>query len=274
MRKSRFELSLSFWSLLLLACCSTWLGACATKPELDAPRMTVAPYDQSGGDVLWALAPLRNESATTVVDPLATSDRVVEAIEQVHGVRCLPMNRTLETMRALRMPMVRSPADAQKLGDAMGVDAIVVGAITSYDPYDPRIGLALSLVPRTAAMNGVFIAPSTTLDSRTVQSSAVEVIPVTALGEPSSTVSELYDGKNHAVQMDVRTYAEGRSDKASAAGWRRYLRSVDLFVEFAAYRTVDQLMQAETLRLAKLHPNAVQNPNKTQSETVANAHSK
>lgn len=257
-----------------MALCTTWLGACATKPELDAPRMTIAPYDHAGGDVLWALAPLRNESATTVVDPLATSDRVVEAIEQVNGVRCLPMNRTLETMRALRMPMVRSPADAQKLGDAMGVDAIVVGAITSYDPYDPRIGLALSLVPRTAAMNGVFRPVEKSLDSRTVQSSPVEMIPVTALGEPSSSVSELFDGKNHAVQMDVRMYAEGRADKASAAGWRRYLRSVDLFAEFVAYRTVDQLMQAETIRLAKLHPLPTQNTNKNPPEAVANAHSK
>ncbi|MBS0191892.1 MAG: hypothetical protein U0573_12900 [Phycisphaerales bacterium] len=247
-----------FVGFLLAVLIGLPLTGCATKPELDAPRVTIAPYDRSGGDVLWALAPLRNESATTVVDPLAMSDRVVEAIEQVQGVRCLPMNRTLETMRAIKMPMVRSPADAQRLGDAMGVDAIVVGAITAYDPYDPKIGLALSLIPRTSAMNGMASPSTTTLNSRAVQSSPVEIAPSTPLGEPVSSVSELYDGKNQGVQMDVREYAEGRADKQSAAGWRRYLRSADLFAEFVAYRTVDQLVQSETLRLARLHPNPKQ----------------
>lgn len=224
-------------------------GGCASKPELDAPRSTLAPYSTARGELLWAVAPLRNEAATGTVDALAISDRVVEAIEQVKGVRAVPMNRTVETMRALKMPLVRTPVDARKLADALGVDALIVGSITAYEPYDPKLGLALALVPRTEAMQGRTMAQANAVDPRAVQSSAVEIAPPPASGEPASSVSELFDGKNQAVQMDVRTFAEGRSEKVSASGWRRYLKSVDLFAEFAAYRTVDTLLQAETIRL-------------------------
>ncbi|MGH7242102.1 MAG: CsgG/HfaB family protein [Phycisphaerales bacterium] len=258
-----------------VACIAMWAASligCQAKPELDAPRFTISPYDQSHGELLWAVAPLRNESATTTVDPLAMSDKIVEALEQVHGIRALPMNRTLETMRAIRMPMLRTPADANKLAEALGVDALVVGAITAYDPYDPRLGLALTVVPRTSAMNGLAQVDTGKLDARAVQTSTTEITQQFAvLGEPTSSASLLFDGKNQAVQMDVRTYAEGRAERVSAAGWRRYLRSVDLFAEFAAYRTVDQLVQAETLRLAKLHPKPKQIETAKSEKSTASA---
>lgn len=260
-------------SLLFIGVCIFFLGlmGCQAKPDLDAPRFSISPYSQAHGELLWAVAPLRNESATTTVDPLMMSDKIVEAIEQVHGLRALPMNRTLETMRAIRMPMVRTPADANRLAEALGVDALVVGAITAYDPYDPRIGLALTVVPRTSAMNGVAYLEADKLDARMVQSSPTEVVPDAALGEPTSSASLLLDGKNQAVQMDVRNYADGRADRSSAAGWRRYLRSVDLFAEFAAYRTVDQLVEAETLRLARLHPKPRQNETTKSEKSTASA---
>lgn len=235
-----------------------WAGlapsGCATKPDLATPRSTLAPYDTSRGELLWAVAPLRNESATSTVDALAISDRIVEAVEQVKGVRAVPMNRTIETMRALKMPLVRTPGDAKRLADALGVDALVIGSITTYEPYDPKLGFALALVPRTAAMQGGTPPNAPTVDPRSVQSSAIEIAPPPAAGEPASTVSELFDGKNHGVQMDVRTFALGRAEAVSANGWRRYLKSVDLFSEFAAYRTIDALIQAETVRLATSTP--------------------
>lgn len=248
-------------------------SGCASKPDLANPRATLAPYDTARGELLWAVAPLRNESATSTVDALAISDRVVEAVEQVKGVRAVPMNRTIETMRALKMPLVRTPADAKKLADALGVDALVVGTITTYEPYDPKLGLALALVPRTAAMQGESFTPAPTVDPRAVQSSPTEIAPPPTAGEPASAVSELFDGKNQAVQMDVRTFAEGRSEAISASGWRRYLKSVDLFSEFAAYRTVDALVQAETVRLATSKPAGAQaaiKPKQTATETSAN----
>ena len=243
-------------NLVLAAAIGAGLGCsgCASKPELATPRATLAPYDTSRGELLWAVAPLRNESATSTVDALAISDRVVEAVEQVKGVRAVPMNRTIETMRALKMPLVRTPGDAKKLADALGVDALVVGTITTYEPYDPKLGLALALVPRTAAMQGGGFTPAPTVDPRAVQSSATEIAPPPNAGEPASAVSELFDGKNQSVQTDVRTFAAGRSEAVSANGWRRFLKSVDLFSEFAAYRTVDALVQAETVRLATSRP--------------------
>jgi hypothetical protein len=160
-----------------------------------------------------------------------------------------------------------------KLADVLGVDALVVGSITTYDPYDPRIGFALTLLPRTTSMNGVAPAPKP-LDPRELQTSPTEVFVPAPLGEPASTVSELYDGKNQAIQMDLKTYAEGRADKTSAVGWRRYLRSVDLFAQFAAYRIVDELVQLETIRLGRALPSPKQGGGKTSPPVATAARSK
>ena len=50
--------------------------------------------------------------------------RVVKAsaVEQVRGLRALPMNRTIETMRVLKMPFIRTPGDAARLADALETD--------------------------------------------------------------------------------------------------------------------------------------------------------
>jgi hypothetical protein len=65
-------------------------------------------------------------------------------------------------------------------------------------------------------------------------------------------VSEHLDAKNHQVLMDVKSYAEGRHDPKTALGWKRFTASMDLYTEFAAWRTVGQLVDHEWIRLARV----------------------
>jgi hypothetical protein len=71
---------------------------------------------------------------------------------------------------------------------------------------------------------------------------------------PASVVSVYLDGKNHQALMDLKTYAEGRHDRTAALAWRRYLASMDLFSEFAAWHAVGRLLDAEWVRLARAAP--------------------
>jgi hypothetical protein len=222
--------------------------ACAppAKP-LAAPAVTVAPYDTAKGDLLWAVVPLRNESGTTEADNAAVSDRIVAAAEEVRGVRCLPLNRTLEAMRAAELTRIGSPADLKKLAELMGVDGLLVGSITAYDPYTPTSGLSLALYARDA------VAPSKPLDPHALSSQPTEgaLAGRSRFTErPAAVFSELLDGKNNQVLMDLRNYAAGRHDDYSALGWRRYAASMDLYTEFAASRAVAGLVQSEWIRLA------------------------
>ena len=224
-------------------------AGCAHEREFIPPTVIRSPYDTSRGDVLFAVIPLRNETGTTVFSPEDVSDAVVRALSSVEGIRCLPVNRTIAEMRGLGMRDVVSPEDVSALAGAMNVDGIVVGSVTAYDPYDPpTLGLTLALHTSTIGV------PGPSLDVSDLRGSVTELTAPTSsryVESPNSSVSEVYSGRNHAVQMAVRRYAEGRSDHNSARGWRTYLASMSLYTDFVAYAAVRELLDHERLRLAR-----------------------
>lgn len=232
------------------------LTACAPTHEqvLRPPQALIAPYDTSRGDVLWAVVPLRNEAGTTAVDVYAVSDKIVAAASQVRGVRCLPLNRTIAAMRALDLQDLTRPEEAETLAKALGADAILVGSITAYDPYNPpKLGIALALYTRPGFTGGP--TASTAVDPRqlTYQPTDYAHFPRSAYANaPASVVSEFLDGKNHQVLMDIKAYAAGRHDDRTALGWRRFLASMDLFCEFGAWHGVNRLLQHEWIRMAQV----------------------
>jgi hypothetical protein len=228
------------------------LAGCAQKPELVAPAVLTSPYDTSRGEVLWAVVPLRNESGSSLADSHAISDKIVAAAAQVRGVRVLPLNRTMAAMRALKMKELTGPGDARQLAAELGADGILVGSITAYDPYDPPVlGLSLALIARPGSMDRA----GADLDTRVLAAQPADYnpFPRSAYREPpASVVAAHLDAKNHQVLMDLKRYAEGRHNPQTALGWRRYVVSMDLFSEFAAWHAVGRLLDQEWLRLSRV----------------------
>ena len=239
---------------LALACAviaAAGAPGCASKPDLVAPEVLMSPYDAALGETLWAVAPLANESGVGTVDVLAVCDAIVGKVTEAEGLAAVPMNRTIAAMRSLSMPAVRSPAEARMLAEALGVDGVIVGSITAYDQYNPpTIGLTLALYTRPPSP-AIDLGPSE--DPRTLRSAPTEPdLPRTTFtGAPSSVVIEHLPGINHAVQMNVRRYAQGRHRQDSALGWERYLASMELYTDFAAHWVVRRLLEEERLRLAR-----------------------
>lgn len=233
------------------------LAGCGSqhKPEpLVAPRTLTTPYNTINGDVLWAVVPLRNESGASLVESLVMSDHLVGAIEEAQGLKCLPVDRTLAAMEALKLRRIRTPAEARTLAQTLGVDGIVVGSITAYDPYTPMIGLSLALYERPGVGQAMASDSSKPFNPRDLQRSATDDthLPNTWSERPLAVWSERLDAKNHQVLMDVRAYGEGRSSQRSALGWKRYTASADLFAQFAMYKGVDGLLQQEWTRVARV----------------------
>ena len=242
--------------LMLLFGISPFLAGCSMmreRDELHPPGVVVAPYDSGTADVLWAVIPPMNESGTSYADPDKVGDAIVAAAQEIRGVRCLPMNRTLDAMRSLGMLRgIETSADAHKLAEYLGADAILVGSITAYDPYKPPVfGLALALYARPGSMAQ---ASQAKLDTRALTMAFTDFGTYESLsfsGEPVSVVSEHMDARNHEVQYAVRAYAKGRSDDRSALGWQIYLESMNLYTQFAAHHTIGRLIDQEWLRLAQ-----------------------
>lgn len=226
------------------------LAGCASTPRetLVAPRAIIAPYDISAGEALWVVLPLRNESGTGVFDPLEATDHLTAAVEEVRGLRAVPLARTLAALRTLDMRTVRTPAEARLLAQTLGADGVLVGSINAYDPYTPEVGVALALFARSAGEDS-----AATLDVRTLRAATSDT-PATQrvwADRPSSTFSGRFDGKDHGVLMELRSYAEGRTRSPSALGWRRYTASADLFTQFVMHQAMAGLMREEWTRVAR-----------------------
>lgn len=254
-------------SLTILALALTMAltqGCAQNQEELVSPNVLRAPLypSETPGDVLWAVAPLANESGVSIVDELVITDTLLNQIHQVKGISVVPLNRTIGAMRVAGLNRLSSPEEALELAELLGVDAIVVGSITAWDPYNPpRIGFNLALFVRPGSMGygGDPLSPAVggmddpiAFSTSTAGDTAWQREAESSYGtSPTSVASDHLDGASHEVQMAVRSYAYGRTETVSALGWRRYLASMPLFADFACFEMTDRLLDAESRRLLK-----------------------
>ena len=219
------------------------------EQPLISPAVVAAPYDVASGDVIFAVVPMRNETGNTNAPITQISEQLVQSIEEIRGVRAVPLSRTLAAMRALELRGISGPKDLQLLADALNADGVVFGSVSGYNPYTPSLTLSIGLFARPGKIGEKPI--DITLSTRDLKAMAAEPDPSpnTSGLAAASTWSDHLDGKNHGVQLAVRAYAQGRVKGASALTWRRYLSAMPLFTEFATSEAVRGLMREEWVRV-------------------------
>lgn len=238
---------------LLCAACST-----LKRPGADP---LVSPYAERR---VWAIAPLRNESGSLQVDTAALADNLARQLENASNIDVVAVNRTLAAMEALGIGEVTSSAEAMRLLGVLDVDGLVVGTVTTYDPYDPpKLGMAIELYtsPRYEASRPV--------DPRGLTSAATPGNDSPTLSrrprQPVSVVSAFFDAADPDVRNKMQRYAEGRRQtqddplsfiKPPADGWRLYRINMHLYSEFVSYVMSWRLLRAEHERLAPPPPPA------------------
>jgi len=235
-RRSRLRALLLLLATFLTAC---WLTACTTKETLTPPHSLRSPYDRS---VLWAVAPFTNESGVSTVDGARVADLFAEQTEQVNGIDAVPVNRVIMAMRRLGMQSVSTAAEARTLMNMLGVDGLIVGTVTSYDPYPPpKIGAAIQLFsgPRPGVVSN--------LDPVEVTRSRTEVVAMSQMNntQTAGQASGVFDSQDQQVLLWLDDYAAGRTEPASAYGNRIYLVNMELYTQFVAYRLLHDLLRSE-----------------------------
>lgn len=87
-----------------------------------------------------AVVPFANHSIEPALDTVLVTNAYYAELQQVPGFEVVPISVTAKAIETFSLRM-QSPRDALELARVLDVDAVVVGAITDYDPYDPpRIG--------------------------------------------------------------------------------------------------------------------------------------
>lgn len=90
-----------------------------------------------------AVAPFFNLSQERTVDGREFALAYYSELQKVPGFEVLPVGVAERAMIDNGLTM-ESPDDALELARILGVDAVVVGAVTDYDPYSPRVGLKVA----------------------------------------------------------------------------------------------------------------------------------
>lgn len=235
----------AMWMVVVLAILAT---GCHYRGDR-TPEKLSAPY---GERQVWAVAPLRNESGSQYADGLKTADYLAQRLETVIGVDTLPVNRVLAAMQTLEMAAVASADDVARLREVLGVDAMVIGSITAYDPYSPpKLGLVIELYfnPRRESAQAMDLTDLV----RAPTGDRVKPPETFRPGPPVSVVSGFYDASDPGIHQQIVTYAEQRDDAVKdgpARGWRLYQIDMDLYTEFVTYLVSRQLLRVEQDRLA------------------------
>lgn len=245
MKSEQVLLSLMAVMILLLAGCT----------RSARPRVAQGLQSPYGSQQLWAVVPLRNESGSLQADGLVIADHLARQLENVKGIDVIAVNRVLAAMQAMRMAEVASAADARQLLRVLQVDALVVGTVTAYEPYDPpKLGLAVELYvqQRSEQAGGAF-------DTRGLTRAATDELSRPSVQQqltaPTTAISGFFDAASPNVRQQLVNYGENRGGVADDAdSWRLYRISMDLYTEFVSYLVSSRLMQAETKRLAPPPP--------------------
>ncbi|MEM7578033.1 MAG: hypothetical protein AAF328_11245 [Planctomycetota bacterium] len=232
--------------LLLAALVAVGIPGCTSTNQRSAQLQ--GPYETRQ---LFAVAPLNNESGSAHADGVRLADRLSEQLTVAGQIDTVPVNRVLAAMDRIGLPAVTSKSQALQLRQALGVDGLLVGTVTGYDPYDPpKLGLNVEL----------YLDPkheSSRFDIRKLSRAASDrdfrFEGYAATDQPVSTLSTFFDAAAPDIQDAMQRYAvhRGVDYAATSADTRLYRISADLYADFVAHEVCRRLLIAESQRIVR-----------------------
>jgi hypothetical protein len=195
-----------------------------------------------------AVAPALNFSGSTDFDPDKVADLMASELGQVEGVNVIPVSRVLAVMARTGLREVGSPEQARGIREQTGADAILVFAVTEYDPYEPPVvGIAAQLYGEPPWWRGqVDLDPI--LVSRQARPFAVGS-PGDQVRNPIAQTQRVFNGAHDYVEQRVEQFAELRGDDGSAFGWRLYLVSQEHYLRFCSWEVIQELVRPPSGRM-------------------------
>lgn len=232
-------------SFLPLGLVLVLLNGCASHHQVT--RVYHSPYPQPK---TFAITVFRNLSGSDDVDVMAVTDAFYAELKRADATsfQVVPVNRLLAVLADLGLENVKNPADSGALADALGVDAIIVGAVTQYDPYfPPRLGMTVQLFlrdkndrPRTDAKH---------VDPRKLAQAGVNFeLNVAEPVKPKTAVDRIIDARDDQVVARLKEYAATKRTNTGPAGWKKYATTQN-YPYFVAHEIVGEMLALERDRL-------------------------
>jgi hypothetical protein len=212
-------------------CC--WASGCSL---FEKPKPTVAEMIAFPGGNVIAVAPALNFSGSSAFDPVVVGDVMASELATLPGVGVIGVNRVMAVLAEHDLARVQSPQHAVEICERLGADAIVVFAITEYDPYTPVVGITAQLYTRHRR-------PTISGNSPGQEPGATATAPADdSLFRPIAECQRVFNATHERVQNAVREYADKRNEGESPYGWRKYVASQQLFLRFCCHAVARELL--------------------------------
>ncbi len=121
------------WLRILALFGALMLAGCSCLPEIAHQPTLHNPFPQLSR---VAVAPFFNLSNEPTLDGRKVALAYFNELQLVPGFEVVPLGTVEQAMRDTRNRLA-GPDDARRLAQYLGVDAIVIGAVTDYSPYYP-----------------------------------------------------------------------------------------------------------------------------------------
>ena len=191
-----------------------------------------------------AVAPFLNQSGSDYLDVLAVTDEFYTELQQVKNLDVVAVNKVLATMSRMGIMKISNPDDAVRLVDALGIDGVIVGSITQYDPYrPPKMGMAVQLY--TTGKDSDKKLPAQHINpgklARAAKPFALEAGKALL---PRVGVVRIFDADHNDVIDRLKQYAADRAGNDRPSGWETYLTS-RRYLRFVSYEVIGEMLALE-----------------------------
>jgi hypothetical protein len=191
------------------------------------------------GPMTVGVAPAFNVSGSADLEPDRVADLMASELSYVDGIDVIPVSRVLAVLADQGKERVESPAHALEIAGILGADALLVFAVTEYDPYDPpSVGITAQIYGRRRGPRG------STLDPVAASRRAAPATRSAADSHlaPLASCERVFDASHEWVCAQVQRFASRRSAKASPYGWRKYLVSQQHYLRFCCHAVIRSLV--------------------------------
>jgi hypothetical protein len=217
-------------------CVAMALTGCAQKKQVETVRIANTRF----ADRTVAVAPAINLSGSRDFDPDRFADWMAVELGFADDLTVIPVSRVLAVLAAQGLDRIQTPAHALELCDWLGADAILVLAVTHYDPYDPPgIGITAQLYGKRPGTGGGTTG-SDRASTATAPSGRAADDP-----EPLAHFQRVFDGSSQFVVADIQKFARNRGGEKSPYGWKKYLVSQQHFIRYCCNATIQALLSGE-----------------------------
>ena len=178
------------------------------------------------------------------VDGWALADFFAAELAQVGFFEVLPVMQVKAAAAEAGLDS-KDPTSALLIAKRLQADAVVLGGVTTYDPYIPkRLGLSVVMLTTGADLSPEGVRLIMELE-RTGK--AMRVFSPSAAEGIIAYKARIFDASYNEVVEEAKAYAARRKGRQGPLGWRAYVEITEEFLRFACNRLIHQMLTEQLL---------------------------